>query len=120
MTSLDTSPISVTVAGGVVDLISGASLSGLTGAASPSPKVRVKGISTNVQGGSFTHTLTLYKGASGGSDPSTQIFQTGAPGQLNAALDVILEAGEVLTAEATSSGGTASPFIVLVSADIAF
>lgn len=119
MESLNTSPISVAL-GSVVDLISGASLSGLTGAVSPSPKVRVTGFSTEVQGGSFSHTLTLYKGVSGGSDPSTQVFQTSAPGQLSAALNIVLEAGEVLTAVATSSGGTGNPFIVLVSADITF
>ncbi len=99
---LNVSPVDVVASAGVVDLISGTSLSGLTGAAAPSPQVRVKSVNVAF---ATSGVFQLYKGASGGSVPSTILFRGFTPTTPNEVipLNIVLETGEVLTALVNSS-----------------
>ncbi|SRR6266404_3006533 len=106
-----------------VDLLSGASLSGLVGAASPSPRIRVKSVSIVTEDPNIQKVFNLYKGASGGSASGTEVFQGfAAPLAISnltvIPVDVILEAGEYLTALSDAAGGVG--VVATVSAEITF
>lgn len=111
---LNTAPIVAAVT--ATDLISGASLSGLTGAAAVQPQVRVRSANVMLTNPALGDSVTIFKGASGGSAPSTTVYQgQSISTPVVAELDIALAPGEYLTA--VSVNGTVA---VTISADITF
>lgn len=115
---LNTSPVVVLASAGVTDIISGAVLSGLVGAVSPSPRVRVKSVLVVVTSGVA---FSMYKGTYGGSSPTTVVFSGFTPSNPSEVipLGIVLETGEVLTA-LVNSGTPTDHVTCTVDAEITF
>jgi hypothetical protein len=102
-----------------MDLLNGAfsSLSGPVGFTPSQPRIKVRRIKvTNNE--STPHDFILFKGASGGSDVGTEIYNgtLGGGTTVDIPMDLVLDSADFLTGKASAS----FKLVVIISADIDF